>query len=176
MSSKAVFAFARMNPPHSGHSKIVKRLLEEAEREGAVARLFLTQSCDKKRNPLDPATKVSFIQKLFPEVEVRLTKTVFTAGLDLSSEGIEDGVLIVGEDRAEAFEKMMSSYQGTDALGLKHAEVRTVARDAGDASATRAREAAAQGDYDAFRSLSASGDDTLTRELYEAVRTGLGVN
>ncbi len=172
---KAIFALGRLNPPTTGHRRVVEKLREEAQREGAVARLYLTETHDEKRNPLTPEQKIAFVQKLFPGVEVRLAKTVFAAGLDMAAEGVDEAVMIVGADRLAHFSKILSAYEGTEVLGLKHAEVKTISRDADDASATQARNAARGGNWDAFRDLSASTDDDLTRELYEAVRVGLGV-
>lgn len=172
---KAIFAFGRMNPPTAGHLRVVNKLREEAQRDGAVVRLFLTKSHDDQRNPLDPQTKLDFVKRLFPDVDVRLSQTLFTAALEMASEGIEEGVMIVGEDRRSQFSTILNRYAGTEELGLKHAEVRTISRDPDDASATSARNAAAEGNWKAFVGLSASSDDELTRELYEAVRVGLGV-
>lgn len=172
---KAVFAFGRMNPFTRGHDRIVEKLREEAQREGAVARLYLSQTHDDERNPLTPEQKLSFAQKLFPDVEVRLAKTLFEAALDMAADGVDDGVMIVGEDRRDAFSKLLAAYEGTEVLGLKHAEVRAITRRAEDASASSARAAAVDGNFGAFRDLSATTDETLTRELYEAVRVGMGV-
>jgi len=172
---KAVFAFGRMNPPTSGHRRVVEKLREEAQREGAVARLYLSQTHDDERNPLTPEQKLAFARKLFPDVEVRLAKTLFEAGLDMAADGVDDGVMIVGEDRRDAFSKLLAAYEGSEVLGLKHAEVKAITRKAEDASASSARAAAADGNFNAFRDLSATTDETLTRELYEAVRVGMGV-
>jgi nicotinamide mononucleotide adenylyltransferase len=172
---KAVFAFGRLNPPTSGHRRVVEKLREEAQRDGAVARLYLSETHDEARNPLTAEQKLAFAKKLFPDVEVRLAKTLFVAALDMAADGVEDGVMIVGEDRLEQFSKILSAYEGTEVFGLKHAEVRAITREETDASATSARAAAAAGDWSAFRDLSATTDDTLTHELYEAVRVGMGV-
>ena len=172
---KAIFSYGRMNPPTNGHLRVVQKLRDEAEREGAVARVYLSLTEDEKSNPLAPAEKLAFFQKLFPDVEVRLAKTVFEAGLDMAADGFDHGVMVVGEDRAAKFTKILSAYEGTEVLGLKRVEVKTISRNAEDASATQARQAAATGNWKAFCDLSATTDETLTRELYEAVRVGLGV-
>ncbi|CAM6053902.1 unnamed protein product [Sphagnum tenellum] len=164
-----------MNPPHSGHVKVVNKLREEAQREGAVVRLFLSHSQDNERNPLDPETKLGFVKRLFPDIDVRLSKTIFTASLEMASEGIDEGFLIVGEDRQSQFSAILERYAGTPELGLKHAEVRSISRDTEDASATRARQAVIENDWLAFKQLSASDDDELTLEMYNAVRAAMGV-
>ena len=48
----AVLSFGRMNPPTIGHQKLMKKLVEVSKNEDGVPMLFLSHSCDKKRNPL----------------------------------------------------------------------------------------------------------------------------
>lgn len=172
---RAVFAYARMNPPTEGHRRIVERLRSEAKATGGVARLYLSKTHDRKRNPLDPEQKLAYAQKLFPEVEVRLAPTIFAAANELADEGCDEATVIVGEDRLARFSKELPAYVGTDSLGLKQVEVRAVSRTDEDVSATRAREAAKNGDFASFRAMTPTDDESLARELYEAVRNGMGV-
>lgn len=172
---KAIFTFGRMNPPTSGHLRVVNKLREEAQREGAVVRLYVSQSHDAIRNPLAPQDKINFIKQLFPDVDVRLSKTVFTAALEMASEGIEEGIMVVGEDRKDTFSACFDRYAGTEELGLKQVEVREIKRDSNDASATSARAAAECGDWKSFFEISPTRDEQIARDLYEAVRIGLGV-
>lgn len=170
---KAFFAFGRMNPPTVGHLRVIEKLREQAKQEGAVVRVYLSKTHDKVRNPLTPDQKLAFIKRLFPEVDVRLSQTVFTAALEMAEEGIDNGVLIVGEDRLSQFSKILSAYSGTEVLGLK-ADVLAISRDESEASATQARKAALDGDLTTFRVLCPTNDPDLSNELYEAVRHGLG--
>ena len=172
---RAVFAFGRMNPPTTGHRRVVERLQQEAKTTGVKARLYLSNSHDPKRNPLTPQQKLSFAQQMFPEVEVRLAQTLFDAANNVADDGFDDVLVIVGEDRLDSFSKSLSAYVGTDKLGLQHVEVQALSRSAEDASATQARTAALEGDWQAFQDLTPTDDETLARSLYEAVRFGLGV-
>lgn len=172
---RAVFAYARMNPPTEGHRRVVERLREEAKATGSTARLYLSKTHDRKRNPLNPEQKLAYVQKLFPGVEVRLSPSIFAAANELADEGYDEATVIVGEDRLESFSKTLPAYVGTDSLGLKQVEVRAVTRNEEDVSATRARAAAIEGDWQAFRSMTPTDDEALVTELYEAVRNGMGV-
>lgn len=172
---KTVFSYARMNPPTKGHLRVVQKLREVAQQEGAVARIYLSETQDEERNPLSREQKLAFVQALFPDIEVRTSKKLFDATLEMAADGFEEGIMIVGEDRFSKFDKIMSAYEGTEALGLKRVEVRAISRDANETSATGARAAAADGNWSAFLDHSATADVNLTRELYEAVRVGLGV-
>jgi hypothetical protein len=172
---KAIFAFGRMNPVTIGHGRVVAELQSEAQRAGAEVRLFLSMTHDDERNPLDPETKADFVRKVFPGLDVRLSKTVFTAALELADEGFEEGVMIVGEDRKAQFSSILSRYAGKKELGLSSVEVKAITRTDEDASASGARAAALNGDFDAFKKLSATSDEDLTFQIFKAVRHGLGV-
>ena len=169
---RVVFTYARMNPPTEGHRRVVESLREEAKRTGAVARLYLSETHDKKRNPLDKETKLDFVRRSFPDIDVRTARTVFAAGLDLAG---DDAVMVVGQDRLEAFTKTLTAYIGTDDLPVKSLEVRAISRGEDDTSATKAREAAVSGDWQAFEAMSPTTDEMITRELFHAVRNGMGV-
>ena len=56
--------FGRMNPPTIGHGKLLDRLAASAGR--APYRIYLSQSNDKKDNPLTYSEKVKFARKMFP--------------------------------------------------------------------------------------------------------------
>lgn len=172
---RVVFTYARMNPPTEGHRRVVESLRKEAALTGAVARLYLSETHDKKRNPLDKETKLDFVRRSFPDIEVRTARTVFAAGLDMAADGGKEAIMVVGEDRLDAFTKTLTAYVGTDDLPLKSLEVRAITRGEDDTSATRAREAAVSGDWKAFAAMSPTSDEMITRELFHAVRNGMGV-
>ena len=56
------FCFGRLNPPTIGH----KQLLDTVAGVGGDYRIFVSQSQDPKKNPLDYATKINFVKKMFP--------------------------------------------------------------------------------------------------------------
>ena len=57
------FCFGRMNPPTIGH----KQVFDTMQSQGGEMKIFVSQSQDKKKNPLDYATKIKFIKEMFPE-------------------------------------------------------------------------------------------------------------
>jgi nicotinic acid mononucleotide adenylyltransferase len=171
MDMKTAFAFGRMNPITKGHKKIIDRLRLETP-VGVKPRLYLSQTYDRKRNPLTPEQKVSFVKEMFPDIEVRLAKNIFDAGLDMAADGFDEATLVVGEDRFPMFSELMGKYSGSEFLGL-HAKAVCVNRGEGDASSSQARSAASMGDYETFKNLSASFDELFNKKLYEAVCFGL---
>ena len=57
------FCFGRLNPPTIGH----KQLLDTVSKVGGNYKIFVSQSQDPKKNPLDYTTKINFIKAMFPE-------------------------------------------------------------------------------------------------------------
>jgi cytidyltransferase-like protein len=65
-------AFGRFNPPHSGHLQLMDTAAASAEQEGSDYIIVPSRSQDKKKNPLDPDTKVSMMRRLFPAHSERI--------------------------------------------------------------------------------------------------------
>ena len=53
-SAKMVYTFGRMNPPTIGHGVVMKKIQKMAK--GNDHRIYVSQSQDSKKNPLDFAT------------------------------------------------------------------------------------------------------------------------
>ena len=65
----AVVAFGRMNPPTIGHQKLVDKMASLAQ--GEKAKLFLSHTQDKKKNPLSYEQKIRYAKEAFePKVDV----------------------------------------------------------------------------------------------------------
>ena len=78
----AYFTFGRLNPPTVGHEKLLNALASQAGRQDYF--VFVTQSYDKKKNPLNYNAKVKHIRKMFPRHARRVLinkkiRTVFDA-------------------------------------------------------------------------------------------------
>ena len=59
------FTFGRMNPPTTGHEKLMNEL---SKKSGSNPyKVYLSQSTDKKKNPLDFKYKVKTVRKFFPK-------------------------------------------------------------------------------------------------------------
>ena len=69
-SKTAVFAYGRLNPPTTGHQKLVDKIKNTATQIGGEPMLFLSHSQDANKNPLDLATKIYFAKQFFPDVNV----------------------------------------------------------------------------------------------------------
>ncbi len=180
------FCFGRMNPPTIGH----KQVLDTMSKQGGEIKVFVSQSQDAKKNPLDYATKVKFIKAMFPEyagdvVEDSSLNTVVKVASYLYDQGFNSATFVAGSDRLEDMKKLLEAYNGVE--GKSHGyykfevldfassgEREDGAEGVAGVSASGARAAAANGDLEAFKEATGAGE--LSQKLYDAVRKGMGIN
>ena len=109
----AVYTFGRMNPPTTGHEKLIQKLIQVAKNKGAEPILFLSRSQDAKKNPLSHRQKVSILKKAYPQlrvVEDLSVRTAFDAGYWLRDNGYTIATMVVGSDRVPQFKSQMAKY------------------------------------------------------------------
>ena len=188
----AVIAFGRMNPPTIGHQKLVDTMASLAS--GNDAKLYLSHTQDKKKNPLSYEDKIYFTKKAFePKVEVveSPARTVIEVLTELYSQGYTDIIYVGGEDRiggAEDISSLISQYNGQpdkkgnilydfNSIDFKSAGARS--DDSEDlvekASASLARKYATENDFDSFKEI-VPFDEDIAKELFDKVKSGLGIN
>ena len=73
------FTFGRMNPPTIGHGKLLDTLATKAGRN--PYRVYVSQSQDKNKNPLQYKEKIKHVRKMFPKHarSVMINKKIKTA-------------------------------------------------------------------------------------------------
>lgn len=180
------FCFGRMNPPTIGHEQV----LQTMGSQGGDMKIFVSQSQDPKKNPLDYSTKIKFIKAMFPKyasnvVEDSSLNTVVKVASYLFDQGYTAATFVAGSDRLEDMKKLLTQYNGVE--GKAHGYYKFELLDfvsSGDredgaegvagVSASGARLAAANGDYEAFKE--ATGAGALATKLYDAVRKGMGIS
>ena len=59
MKKAAVVTWGRLNPPTSGHQKVIDKVKALAKIQGAMPHVYLSHSKDSNRNPLDYNTKIN---------------------------------------------------------------------------------------------------------------------
>lgn len=183
------FTFGRMNPPTIGHGMLLDKLSSKAGSN--PYRVFLSQSQDAKKNPLDYASKVKFARKMFPRharsiMLNKKIKTVFDALVTLYNEGYKNIVMVVGSDRVTEFETLITNYNGKDGrhghYNFKRINVVSAGErdpdsdDVSGASATKQRQAAADNDFTTFsQGLPKRVSTADAKALFNSVRKGLGL-
>jgi len=180
------FCFGRMNPPTIGH----KQVLDTMKSQGGDMKVFVSQTQDKKKNPLDYVTKIGFIKEMFTEyandvVEDSSLNTVVKVASHLYDQGYTAATFVAGSDRLEDMKKLLEAYNGVE--GKSHGyykfevldfassgEREDGAEGVAGVSASGARAAAANSDLEAFREATGAGE--LAQPLYSAVRKGMGIS
>lgn len=172
----AVFAFGRMNPPTIGHQKLVEKIKSMP----GDPFVFLSQTQKPKTDPLDFATKVKFAQAFFPDVTVgdQNVRTIMQAMQKLEAAGYTDIIYVAGSDRVESFDELLQKYNGKEynfnSIKVVNAGSRDPDKEGAEGmSASKMREAAATGNFEAF--VQGVPDKKLAKKMYQAVRNGMGI-
>jgi hypothetical protein len=179
------FCFGRMNPPTIGHEQVFKTM----EAQGGEYKIFVSQTQDKKDNPLDYKTKTDFIKKIHPDYAKHLVvdaslNTVMKVASYLYEKGYTSATFVAGSDRLESFEKLLTQYNGVEGKAhgfynfqslefVSSGDREDGAEGVAGVSASGARAAAREGNQEAFAVSTGAGG--YSDELYTAVRAGLGV-
>lgn len=185
----AVLAFGRMNPPTTGHQKLVDRVKDIAKKVGGSHHVVLSHSQDSKKNPLSPAQKLKHARRFFPQTNLSVSSpkspTYLTQAADLFKKGVTHLHMVAGGDRVDEYEKTLNKYNGTHKGALfnfRKIEVHNAGERDPDAegvegmSASKMREAAKNGDFKKFRQgVPDHVSDQHARELYDDVRNGMGI-
>lgn len=188
--SVVYFTFGRMNPPTIGHGKLLDTLSNIARR--SPYRIFLSQSNDKKKNPLQYKDKVKHVRKMFPKharsiILNNKVKTPFHALSFLYDQGYKKVVMIAGSDRVTQYDVRLNKYNGKKGdHGFYNFEGGVKIISAGErdpdadgaegASGTKQRGYAVANDFTGFsKSLPVNMSNANAKRLFNDVRSGLGL-
>jgi len=161
---KIVLAFGRMNPPTIGHEKLIKICADVARQNHCDYQIYLSNSNDKKKNPLDPQTKIKLVRKMFTThaEHIHVDREISNPFKLLAKfNGEYDDVIWVagGEDAAkydESFHKHMKTetpdFYYRSLVVHSSGERSADAEGAAGISATKMRNFALQSDFNSFRS------------------------
>ena len=183
------FVFGRFNPPTIGHEKLFDQTKKLA-RSGAY-RIYASKSQDSSKNPLPFKDKIKFMRKMFPKharavMSDKDVRTVFDIVVKLYDQGFTKVQMVAGSDRVKEFETLINKYNGVKGRhGFYEFEGVVKVLSAGERdpdsegvagmSASKMRQAAADGDIPNFvKGLPKSVRDG-GNELYHAIRKGLKV-
>ena len=109
----AVLAFGRMNPPTTGHEKLINKTHEVAKQHGGTAHVHASHSNDKKKNPLPQDKKLGYIRKVaHPDVNVSGSNGPLHAAVKLHDAGHKHLVYVGGSDQHKNIHKVLTKYNG----------------------------------------------------------------
>jgi len=189
----AVIAFGRMNPPTTGHLKLIDKVRETAARLNAHHEVIASHSQDSKKNPLTAQQKVKHLQKYSPGTNfVAASKehpSIFHHAERLSKAGHDHLVVVAGSDRVKEFHDSLNKYNGKPnkeghvPYNFKKITVVSAGSRDPDAegtegmSGTKMREHAKNRDFASFREgVPSHVSDKDARELMSDTRKGMGIN
>ena len=192
--STAVFAFGRFNPPTIGHEKLINAVRSVAQKNDAKPYLFLSHKQNSKTDPLSYSEKADYIRSTgkFTDVEIGdpTVTTIVQALQKLMNEGRTRVIMIAGSDRVDSFQKFLNQYnKQTDKKGNLVFDFDSVdvvssgERDPDEtgvagASASKAREAVANGDFATFSKIVLGGENSqkIYQTLQDRMQTKVAVN
>jgi len=183
------FSFGRMNPPTIGHGKLLNVLAVKAGKN--PYKVYLSQTQDKKKNPLTYEQKIKHVRKMFPKharniILNKKARTAFDVVVSLYEQGFNKVTMVVGSDRVTEFETLLNKYNGVKARhGFYLFEKITIAS-AGERdpdsegvegmSASKQRENAGKNDFTTFsQGVPSTVSNRDAKKLFNDVRTGMGL-
>ena len=178
-----------MNPPTIGHEKLLMALNTKSGKN--PYKVYLSQSNDKNKNPLEYQQKIKVARKMFPKharsiMLDKKVKTVFDVMVKLHTEGFKKVTMVVGSDRIKEFEILLAKYNGVKGRhGFYHFERINVisagdrdpdADDASGMSASKMRAAARENNFTKFsQGLPRHVNNNDAKQIYNSVRSGMGL-
>ena len=185
----AVLAFGRMNPPTTGHAKLVDKVKEVAQKVGGSHHVVLSHSQDSKKNPLSAKDKLKHAKRFFSNTNLSVSDkehpTFLHHAAKLHKQGVTHLHMVAGSDRADEYKKKLKQYNGTHEGALYNFKKITVhssgerdpdAEGTEGMSASKMRSHASTGNYKEFKKgIPSHVAEHHAKELYSDVRKHMGI-
>ena len=185
----AVMAFGRMNPPTTGHGKLVDKVKEVAKDVGGSHHVILSHSQDKEKNPLSKEDKLKHAKRFFPNTNLSVSDkehpTFLQHAAKLHKQGVTHLHMVAGSDRVPEYKKKLAQYNGKHEGALynfKKITVHSAGQRDPDAegtegmSASKMRGHAAKGNFKEFKKgIPSHVEPHHAKELYHDVRKHMGI-
>lgn len=179
-----VVSFSRNNPITSGHEKLFKKVADIAKKYGTTPNIHMSQTNDKKKNPLTHDEKTQLAKAFMPKIGKYVStdkkvRTIIDVFKKYSNE--EDELhIIAGSDRVPEYERLANKYNGKEYHYSKITVHSAGQRDpdadgAAGISGTKMREFARKGDYKSFaQGAPSKAKDKDIEKMYNIIRERLG--
>lgn len=185
-----VMTYGRMNPPTTGHLKLIDKVKSTAEKLNAPHVVVTSHSQDSKKNPLSAEQKIHHIKKYSPGVNVTSSDKEHPSFLHqaakLHQAGHDHLHMVVGSDRVKEIHDTLHKYNGTHEGALYNFKKITVhnagqrdpdAEGTEGMSGTKMREHAKNNDIDSFKKgVPDHVSGHHAKALMKDVRKGMGIN
>jgi predicted kinase len=111
-----VMTFGRMNPPTTGHLKLIDKVKDVAKKHNASHSVVVSHSQDTKKNPLSGSQKVKHLSRYSPgthfEKSSKEHPSIFHHVEKLHKKGVTHLHVVVGSDRVKEFKHNLEKYNG----------------------------------------------------------------
>jgi len=186
-----VMAFGRMNPPTTGHLKLIDKVKSTAEKLGAKHTVVVSHSQDSKKNPLSGEQKIKHLKRYSPGTHFQSSSsehpTILHHAAKLHGMGHDELHVVAGSDRVKEMDHLLHKYNGVKGkhghYNFKKIRVHSAGHRDPDAegaegmSGTKMREHAKNKDFSSFRQgVPHHVSDEHAKELMHDVRKGMGLN
>ena len=186
-----VMTFGRMNPPTTGHLKLIHKVKEVADKHNAGHTVVVSHSQDSKKNPLSGEQKVKHLKRYSPGTNFKSSSkehpSIFHHAAELHKQGVTHLHVVVGSDRVKEFKDSLHKYNGVKGkhghYDFKKINVHSAGHRDPDAegsegmSGTKMRSHAASGNYKEFKKgVPEHVADNHAKELYHDTRKGMGIH
>lgn len=185
-----VMTFGRMNPPTTGHLKLIDKVKEIAKKHHASHSVVTSHSQDSKKNPLSASQKLRHLKRYSPgthfEASSKEHPTFLHHAAKLHKQGVTHLHMVVGSDRVHEMKDKLHKYNGKHEGALfnfKKIHVHSAGHRDPDAegttgmSGTKMREHAKNKDIKSFRQgVPHHLSDTHAKELMHDTRKGMGLH
>jgi predicted kinase len=185
-----VMTFGRMNPPTTGHLKLIDKVKDVAAKHKAGHTVVTSHSQDKNKNPLSSSQKIKHLKRYSPgthfEASSKEHPTFLHHAAKLHKQGVTHLHMVVGSDRVKEMTHKLHHYNGKHEGALynfKKIHVHSAGHRDPDAegttgmSGTKMREHAKNKDIAKFKQgVPSHVSDTHAKELMHDTRKGMGLH
>lgn len=186
-----VMAFGRMNPPTTGHLKLIHKVRDTAEKHNASHSVVVSHSQDSKKNPLSGEQKVKHLNRYSPGTHFQSSSkehpTILHHAAELHKKGVTHLHVVAGSDRVKEMHTLLHKYNGHEAGHGKYHFKKITVHSAGHRdpdsegsegmSGTKMREHAKSKNFHEFRKgVPDHVSDKHAKELMHDTRKGMGLH
>jgi len=177
----AVYSFGRMNPPTTGHTKLIKKVMMVAKTEKGIPMIYPSKTEDNKSNPLTYKTKIAVLKDVFGNIINTDTSinTPFDVLEKLNKKKFSKVVFVVGSDRVVEFKKNMSKFVKSDLDNIKKFSVVSAGDRDPDAEGVKGISGSKMREYvkkDKFKKFAAglmTKNSKLAKKVFKELQTKL---
>ena len=185
-----VMTFGRMNPPTTGHLKLIDKVKDVAKKQHAGHTVVVSHSQDAKKNPLSSEQKLKHLKRYSPDTHIEASSkehpTFLQHAAKLHKQGVTHLHMVVGSDRVKEMHDKLHQYNGTHPGALYNFKKITVhsaghrdpdAEGTTGMSGTKMREHAKNKDLASFKKgIPSHVSEPHAKELMHDVRKGMGLH